>query len=65
MEAKGGIMMCKLKDKWIREGIIISKLQGRLDKGGGGHYNVEMKWCMQKGALRCAIKMAGGQGRPL
>ena len=35
MDAKGGIMMCKLK--------------GRIDKGG--HYEVEIKGWMQKGAL--------------
>ena len=35
MDAKGGIMMCELK--------------GRMDKGG--HYDVEMKGCMQKGAI--------------
>ena len=38
MDAKGGIMMCKLK--------------GRMHKGG--HYDVEMKVCMQKWALSCA-----------
>ena len=38
MDGKGGIMMCKLK--------------GRMDKGG--HYYVEMKGWMQKGALLCA-----------
>ena len=35
MDAKGGIIMCKLK--------------GRMYKGG--HYDVEMKGRMQKGAL--------------
>ena len=35
VDAKGGIMMCKLK--------------GRLDKIG--HYDVEMKRCMQKEAI--------------
>ena len=35
VDAKGGIMMCKLKE-W-------------MDKGG--HYDVEMKGWMQKGAL--------------
>ena len=35
MDAKGGIMMCKLKE--------------RIDKGG--HYDVEMKGCLQKGAI--------------
>ena len=35
MDAKGGIMMCKLKE--------------RMDKGG--HYNVEMKVWMDKVAL--------------
>ena len=35
MDAKGGIMMCKLK--------------GQIHKGE--HYDVEMKGCMQKGAL--------------
>ena len=38
MDAKGGILMCKLK-RW-------------MDKGG--HYDVEMKGWMEKGALRCA-----------
>ena len=36
MDAKGGIMMCKLK--------------GRTDKGG--HYDVEMKGWMQKGGIK-------------
>ena len=36
MDAKGGIMMCKLK--------------GRMDKGG--HYDVEMKGWMQKGRIK-------------
>ena len=35
MDAKGGIMMCKLK--------------GRISKGG--HYDVEMKGWMKKGAI--------------
>ena len=35
MDAKDGIMMCKLK--------------GRMDKGG--HYDVEMKGWMQKGGI--------------
>ena len=35
MDGKDGIMMCKLK--------------GRIEKGG--HYNVQMKRWMQKGAL--------------
>ena len=38
MDAKGGIMMCKLK--------------GVLDKGG--HYDVQMKGWMQQGAIQCA-----------
>ena len=33
--AKGGITMCELK--------------GRIDKGG--HYDVQMKRCLQKGAI--------------
>ena len=38
------------KSSWMDiEGIIISELKGRMDKG---EYNdVEMKWWMQKGAL--------------
>ena len=35
MDAKGGIMMCKLK--------------GRMEKGG--HYDVEMKGWIENGAL--------------
>ena len=35
MDAKGGIMMCKLK--------------GWMDKGG--HYDVEIKVCMQQGPI--------------
>ena len=35
MDAKGGIMMCKLK--------------GRMDKGG--HYDVEIKVWMQQGSI--------------
>ena len=35
MDAKGNIMMCELK--------------GRMDKGG--HYDVEMKGCLQKEAI--------------
>ena len=31
------------------EGIITSILKGRLDKVG--HNDVEMKWCLEKGAL--------------
>ena len=38
MDAKGGIIMCKLK--------------GWMDKGG--HYDVEIKGWMEKGALLCA-----------
>ena len=38
VDAKRGIMMCKLK--------------GRMDKIG--HYDVEMKGWMQKEAIRCA-----------
>ena len=37
VDAKGGVMMCKLK--------------GRMDKGG--HYDVEMKVWMGKVALWC------------
>ena len=41
MDAKGVIMMCKLK--------------GRMDKGG--HYDVEMKGWMQKGGIiMCKLK---------
>ena len=36
MDGKGGIMMCKI----IKRG---------MDKGG--HYDVEMKWWMQKGGI--------------
>ena len=40
MDAKGGIMMCKLK--------------GRMDKGG--HYDMEMKGSMQKqGIIMCKL----------
>ena len=35
MDAKGGIMMCKLKG-WMNK---------------GGHYKLEMKGCMEKEAL--------------
>ena len=45
MDAKRGIMMCKLK--------------GRMDKGG--HYDVEMKGWMQKGGhYQVQIKRADG-----
>ena len=45
MEAKRGIMMCKLK--------------GRMDKGG--HYDVEMKGWIQKGGHSdVQIKSADG-----
>ena len=45
VDAKEGIMMWK--SIWMdTEGIIISKLKGRMDKGG--HYDVEMKGWMQK-----------------
>ena len=38
------------KSSWMdTEGIIISKLKGWMDKVE--HNEVEMKWCMQKGAL--------------
>ena len=48
MDGKEGIMMWK--SIWMdTDGIIISKLKGRMDKGG--HYDVEMKGWMQKGAL--------------
>ena len=40
--------MCK--SRWMdTEGIIISKLKGRMAKGE--HNDVEMKWWIQKGAL--------------
>ena len=38
MDAKGGIMMCKLKVRMNKE----------------GHYKVEMKGWMEKEALSCA-----------
>ena len=38
MDATGGNMMCELK--------------GQMDKGG--HYHVEIKESMQKGAISCA-----------
>ena len=38
------------KSRWMAiESIIISKLKGLMDKGG--HYDVKMKWWMQKVAL--------------
>ena len=38
------------KSRWMAiESIIISKLKGLMDKGG--HYDVKMKWRMQKVAL--------------
>ena len=41
MDAIGGIMMCELK--------------GQRDKGG--HYDVEMKGCLQKGGnMMCKLK---------
>ena len=40
MDAKGGIMMCELK--------------GRMEKGG--HYDVEMKGCLQKGQYDVQIE---------
>ena len=57
MDAKRGIMMCKLKGRmdkgehydveikgWMpKGGIIRCKLKWRTDKGG--HYDVEMKGC--------------------
>ena len=48
MDAKEGIIMWK--SSWMDiEGIIISELKGRMDKGE--HNDVEMKCWMQKGAL--------------
>ena len=48
VEAKEDIMMWK--SIWMdTEGIIISKLKERMDKGG--HYGVEMKGWMQKGGI--------------
>ena len=44
MDAKGGIMMCKLK--------------GRMDKGG--HYDVEIKGWMQNGHYDVQIKSGDG-----
>ena len=42
MDAKGGIMMCKLKM--------------RMDKGG--HYDVEMKgWTQTGGIIMCNLKV--------
>ena len=63
MDAKGGIIRCKLKGRmdkgghydvelkgWMQKGgIIRCKLKGRMDKGG--HYEVEMKGWMEKVAL--------------
>ena len=44
MDAKGGIMMCKLK--------------GWMDKGG--HYDVQMKRWMEKGHYDVQIKRVDG-----
>ena len=48
MDAKGGIIMCKLK--------------GWMDKGG--HYAVEMKGgCKKVGIMICKLKRAGGMDK--
>ena len=55
-------MMCKLKLRWIREGIMMFKRKGGWKRGNmmwklkggwikGGHYDVEMIWWMEKVAL--------------
>ena len=63
MDAKGVIIMCKLKGgmdkrghydvemtRWMQKrGIIRCKLKGRMDKGA--HYDVEMKGWMEKVSL--------------
>ena len=47
-------MMCKLKVD-AKGGIMMCKLKGRMDKGG--HYDVEMKGWMQKGGIMmCKLK---------
>ena len=47
--------MRKLKGGCKKEGIIMCKLKGRMDKGG--HYDVEMKGWMQKvGIIICKLK---------
>ena len=40
LDAKGGNKMCKLKGRWIREGIMTCKC--KVD-AKGGHYDVQIK----------------------
>ena len=39
MNAKGGNMMCNLKGRWIREGIMMWKSKGGCKRG---HYDVQI-----------------------
>ena len=49
MDAKEGIIMCKLKGRMDMGGYYDGEMKRWMDKGG--HYDVQMKRWIQKGAL--------------
>ena len=55
---QGRALQCATsKDGWTTEDIMMCRLKGKMDKRG--HYDVEMKGCMQKGCIMMC-KLKGG-----